>query len=95
MKVTLRYEPEDDEAHHLVLRITLTKKYLEGAGSEILTLFMNYFAKKFPDEPALPVDDMYLKVVGGGSIKHEQKVADFIRDGAEIYILETGKNIPI
>ena len=51
MKVVLRHEPED-ESRTLILRITLTKKYINGTGGALLKMFANYYRKKFAAEIA-------------------------------------------
>ena len=84
MKVCLRYQPDGDDAHALTLRITLTKKYIEGTGTDLLTLFKNYFSKKFPDTAPPALESLTLKVAGEGIIGHTAVVGDYARDGADM-----------
>ncbi|CAD7965354.1 unnamed protein product [Amoebophrya sp. A25] len=88
MRVTIRYDGENA----LVIRVTLPEsKTKEMTARKLVQLFAKQYDKKFATE--LAVAEHYLKVVGGGSLRDEQLLADHLpAEGGEVNILPNDKS---
>lgn len=86
MKVTLKYEETEDEALHMTLRLTLTKKYVSGPTKDVVRLFVDHYNKKHT-ENKIDTETLHLKIVGGDHLEHQALVEDTLSNGNECYLL--------
>lgn len=86
MKITLRYEEDEDKERHMTLRLTLPKKYAAGASKEVVKLFCDHYNKKHAEHP-LDASALHLKLVGGNHLEREALMDDFVASGDECYLL--------
>lgn len=86
MKVTLKYEETEDEALHMTLRLTLTKKYVNGPTKDVVRLFVDHYNKKHAGKQ-IDSETLHLKIVGGDHLEHHVLVQDTLSNGNECYLL--------
>jgi hypothetical protein len=86
MKVTLKYEENENKELHMTLRLTLPQKYINGQCREVVKLFVDHYNKKH-EENKLEMEVMHLKLVGGDHLDAEERVRDVIAGGDELYLL--------
>jgi len=86
MKVTLKYEETEDEALHMTLRLTLTKKYISGPTKDVVRLFVDHYNKKHT-ENKIDTETLHLKIVGGDHLEHGAIVQETLSNGNECYLL--------
>jgi len=91
MKVTLKYEEGDDKEKHMLLRITLPQKYVNGQCREVVKLFVDHYNKKHTEDP-LDIEALHLKIVGGDHLDNEERVRDMLAGGDECYLLPEGSS---
>jgi len=92
MKVTLQYEPQDDETDDLetTLRITLPAKWLDGPVSKVRDTFVEKFNLKHPDCP-IALSDCRLELDGGAVLSPDAVVSQSIADNAKLLLKRGSK----
>lgn len=86
MKITLKYEEADSKELHMLLRLTLPQKYINGPTRDVVQLFVDHYNKKHA-ENQLSAADLHIKIVGGEHVDHEERVKDVLSSGDECYLL--------
>jgi len=94
MKVTLQYDPQDDETDDLetTLRITLPAKWLDGPVSKVRDTFVEKFNQKHPDCP-IALSDCRLELDSGAVLSPDAIVSQSIADNAKL-LLKRGSRSP-
>lgn len=71
---------------HMILRLTLPQKYVNGPTKDVVRLFVDHYNKKHT-ENQLDAESLHLKIVGGDHLEHDAIVRETMSHGDECYLL--------
>lgn len=94
MKVTMRYEPQDDEDDELEtsFSLTLPKTWLSGPVEKLKTTFVDQFNKKHGSN-CLPLDKATCRIVtkSGQALDDAATIESVVKEGDELWVKRNEK----